>query len=125
MPLSHESIGTEVLYFFAYNFDMYNINSDNSSLYITPVFPIYKYGDGTWMYKNELLDKLAKVNGGKQFTLVGYFMSSESAEKQRNYFISDAKKYEIDSYNMNVFPQKKQAETSGNIDFWGNPIKKN
>lgn len=125
MPLSQESIGTEVLYFFAYYYDQSKIHLDYCPISVTPVFPVYKYGDGTWIYKNELIEKLALVNEGKKVSLVGYFLSAEKAETIRNYFSADAKKYEMDVYTLRVFTQTKPSDKSSQIDFWGNPIKKN
>lgn len=125
MPLSQESIGTEVLYFFAYYYDQSKIQLDYCPISVTPVFPIYKYGDGTWIYKNELIEKLALVNEGKTVSLVGYFLSAEKAATIRNYFSADAKKYEMDVYKLREFTQTKPSDKSSQIDFWGNTIKKN
>lgn len=123
LPLSSQNYGQDELYYFAYYFDANSIEKDNAQMYTTPVFQIHKYGDATWPYKNELLDKLAKVNNGKIFKIVGYFLDKKMAEDQRNNFIEDATKYKINNYSAQIFKMKESNTKSINIDFWGNPIK--
>jgi hypothetical protein len=69
LPLSSQNYGQDELYYFAYYFDTNSIEKDNAQMYTTPVFQIHKYGDATWPYKNELLEKLANVNNGKIFKI--------------------------------------------------------
>lgn len=123
LPLSSQNYGQDELYYFAYYFDSNTIENDNAQLYTTPVFQIHKYGDATWPYKNELLEKLANVNNGKQFKVVGYFLDKKMAEDQRSNFIEDASKYKIDNKTAQIFKMKESNNKSTGIDFWGNPIK--
>ena len=123
LPLSSQNYGQDELYYFAYNFDESKIDQDNASLYTTPVFQIYKYGDGTWPYKNEILEKLSNVNNGKKFKVVGYFIDKSMAEEQRKNFTADAEKFKVSNYQAQIFKMKESANKSTGIDFWGNPIK--
>jgi len=123
LPLSSQNYGQDELYYFAYNFDESKIEQDNASLYTTPVFQIHKYGDGTWPYKNEILDKLSNVNNGKIFKVVGFFLDKSMAEEQRKTFTEDAEKFKISNYQAQIFKMKENTNKSIGIDFWGNPIK--
>jgi len=123
LPLSSQNYGQDELYYFAYYFDTNSIEKDNAQMYTTPVFQIHKYGDATWPYKNELLEKLANVNNGKIFKIVGFFLDKKMAEDQRSNFIEDATKYKINNYSAQIFKMKESNTKSINIDFWGNPIK--
>lgn len=124
LPLSNQSFGTDDLYFFGYSFDRSQMESDNAIMNTTPVFKIHKYGDGSWPYKNELLEKLAKVNNNKTFNIVGYFIDKSMAEEQRKMFIADAEKYKIVNYEAQLFIIKENKfSSSEKLDYWGNPIK--
>ena len=123
LPLSSQNFGQEELYYFGYSFDESKIDQDNASLYTTPVFQIHKYGDGTWPYKNEILEKLSNVNGGKIFKVVGYFIDKSMAEEQRKNFTTDAEKFKISNYQAQIYKMKESTNKSTGIDFWGNPIK--
>ena len=124
LPLSSEKVIADDLYFFAYFFDKTKIQIDYVTLFTTPVFKIHRYGDGTWPYKNELTEKLSKVNDGKIFNVVGYFLSKDMAEEQRKLFTEDAAKYRINNTDAKLFEQKPVVQKSASMDFWGNPIKK-
>lgn len=123
LPLASQNYGQDELYYFAYYFDESTIEKDNASLYTTPVFQIHKYGDGTWPYKNEIIDKLSNVNNGKVFKVVGYFKDKSMAEEQRKNFTDDAEKFKISNTTAQIFKMKESTNKSSSIDFWGNPIK--
>jgi len=70
-----------------------------------------------------LLEKLSKINGGKDFILVGYYLDNNTAQESLEQFTNAAEKFGITNYSAALFKMNNATTNSSQIDYWGNPIK--
>ncbi|MFP9098573.1 hypothetical protein ACLI09_05910 [Flavobacterium sp. RHBU_24] len=118
-PLSAHKIETEEVYFFAYWFDNETINKTETGIYVSNVFAVAKYSDGTWMFKNALVNDIkTKTSKTSPITLMGYYTDKSTAERMRNSLISLAPKAQIKPYALD-YKLKAASQAKGTSgDFW-------
>jgi len=87
VPLSSQKVEVDELYYFCFSFDHAAIDSPNMTMYVSNVFPITRYSDGTWPFTTTLLDNIARANNGAKVELSGFYTSQENAEQKRQEFI--------------------------------------
>jgi hypothetical protein len=123
VPLSSTKTPSNELYFFSYIFDKTTIENGSPKILLSNVFPVGKYGDGTWPFKNALLNEINKVKQSGTTTLVGYYGTKEMAEGMHASFIRLASKSQMvtESFNYKGKPATSSSATSS--DYWGNPTK--
>lgn len=122
-PLSYEAKNSSEVYFFVYSYKESTLENDNPTIYISNVFALQKYADGTWPFKTSLMQKIAKENKDLEFILSGFYESKTEAVQQHQYFASGANSSAF-AINGISFEIKKTSETSDSqTDFWGNPNK--
>jgi hypothetical protein len=138
IPLSSSKMAEDELYYFAFSVDASTLSTNYPQLNLCGVFPVGKYGDGTWPYTSAIKSELSQANKGKPVTIVGYYTSRSEAESALSSFKKDI---EYHSFTATPFAYKgkpKSGKTSNDdgwgdtptktttedTDFWGNPIKK-
>ena len=121
VPMSSHRISTDDLYFFVYNFDDASIEDGRPKIAMSNVFPIAKYGDGTWPFKSVVVGEIQKIHKTGKTTLVGYYTTKEMADGMRASFIRMAVKSEmtIEDFVYKGRPRN-NSSTSSSVDFWGN-----
>mgnify|MGYP000877029629 CR=1 FL=1 len=124
IPMSSHRISTDELYFFVYNFDEASLRDGSPKIEISNVFPISKYGDGTWPFKSVILSKIQKSHNIGKTTLVGYYTTKEMADKMRASFIRMAAKsgMTIEDFIYKGSPRN-NSSTATSIDYWDNTEK--
>lgn len=93
IPLASTKVGTDRIYYFVYSIDRSTIDNRNTDVYVSNVFEIAQYSDGTWPYQiriNEELQPLIPYSP----TLAGYYTSREEADIMRNEFVVSFEKNE-------------------------------
>jgi hypothetical protein len=106
------------LYFFSYIFDKKNIEFSQSVIAVSNVFPIARYGDGTWPFKTNVVSELRKTGAAGTVTLVGYYASKEMADQMHTSFMSLAGKCSFTTKDIVYKGKKSSGKTGG--DFWSN-----
>lgn len=123
VPLSGHKVVTNELYFFSYVFDKTKIDAGPASVKVSNVFPIARYGDGTWPFKNNVVADVKKAAAGEgPVTLVGYYTTKEMADNMRTSFLNLASRCQITAKDIAYKGKKSSGGTA--TDFWGNAPKK-
>lgn len=122
-PLSSQTKGATEVYFFVYSYQASTIENNNPVIYISNVFSVAKYADGTWPFKASLMENIVKTNKGLNLTLSGFYLSKSVADQNQQYFVNQAKSYGFTINNINYAGKKSSAGTGANTDYWGNPTK--
>lgn len=118
-PLSKHNITESEVYCFAYYSNQSNIGADNPEIYITNVFPVTQYSDGTWPFKNALINEIKTKTKAPQITLMGYYTQKDLADKMRQSLINLSGKAEMKVIAMEYKGKavdKNSKSSSG--DFW-------
>ena len=116
-PTAKMPAGT--LYFFAYAYDPQQIGFKQTSLYISNVFPISKYSDGTWPFKNSILGELRPLTPYSEI-LHGYYGSEQQAEEMRQSMIKVFVQSGGSSKTFVYKGKKATVAAAGTQDFWEN-----
>jgi hypothetical protein len=118
LPLSSTKVDVSTLYYFVYAYDPAQLNADVPLLYVSNIFPIGKYGDGTWPFKSSITSELATLSPYDE-KLNGYYLSEEEARVMQQGLIDIFKKTN-GSVQMLTYKGKAASGSSGNSgDFWG------
>lgn len=119
-PASNSKIQANTLYFFAYSYDPALIGAKNAVLYVSNVFQVDKYSDGTWPFKNSIVGDISKLT---PFTEVihGYYFNANEAEQMRQAMMSIFKE-SYGGINLFTYRGKKSLSSSSSsaakLDFW-------
>jgi|GEM_PF-3426533 len=118
-PLSKHNITQPEVYCFAYYFNQNNIGADNPEIYITNVFPVAQYSDGTWPFKNSLVNEMKTKTKAPQITLMGYYTQKDLADKMRQSLINLSGKAEMKATALEYKGKaaNKNSKASSD-DFW-------
>lgn len=118
-PLSKHGIQTPEVYCFVYSFNTADKDETKPNIYISNVFPVAKYTDGTWPFKNTLVADIKKKTNRQDIVLMGYYTQKESAEQMRNSLISLSPKAQLNTIAMEYKGTSADAgKNSKNTDFW-------
>ena len=117
VPLSSQKVPVSILYYFTYIFDKSTMTNDSPEIFLSNIFTVAQYGDGTWPFKSGIISDIQglKING--TVTLVGYFTNRDLAEQMRNSFLDLARKSDFTVSNIS-YKSKSVVNTGGANDFW-------
>jgi hypothetical protein len=119
-PLSHQVKDANEVYYFTYSYSPATIETNSPIIHISNVFPLSKYGDGTWPFKASLMEKISKTNPGLELILSGYYLTKSEADRQQQLLFFGARDYGFVIKNI-AYEGKKSTQTSGSTsDYWGN-----
>jgi hypothetical protein len=124
MPLSSLSRKANEVYYFIYNCDEATLESESPIMYISNAFPVEKYADDTWPFKNKVMEEIAKTNKGLNFKLSGFYMTKSEADEQLQQLVNDAYKYYFTVKDVFYMSKKSTGKVNTNTDFWGNESNK-
>ena len=119
-PLSYQAKEATEVYFFTYSYQAATLEEDTPLIYISNVFSVSKYGDGSWPFKSNLIANIAKTNKGLDLILSGYYESREKAEEEQQLLISTANSYEFSVKSISYVGIKSDDKPKASADFWGN-----
>lgn len=117
VPLSSQKVNTNELYYFTYIFDKSAIEEYKPTIFLSNIFIIYQYSDGTWPFKSSIITDIKKLASSGTITLVGYFTTKELAEQMRNNFLEIAASSSFTISDIN-YKGKMTTSTATTIDFW-------
>ena len=123
-PLSYEVKGATEIFYFVYSYQASTIENVSPPIYISNVFSLAKYADGTWPLKASLIENITKTNKGHDLVLSGYYLNKNEAEQQQKFLINEANNFDFVVNNINYETKKYAQTTRGSLDYWGTPIKK-
>jgi hypothetical protein len=118
VPLSSHKVSVDELYFFSYIFDKTTLSAEQPVVAVSNVFPVARYGDGTWPFKTNVVAELRKSGAAGSVTLVGYYASKEVADQMRASFLRLSAKCTFSVKEIQYKGKKSSGKTGA--DFWGN-----
>jgi|GEM_PF-6867205 len=122
-PLSSQAKDASEVYYFVYRcVQAANPETNAAPLFVSNVFALSKYSDGTWPFKASLMQKISKANQGLEHILSGYYLTKNEAELKRQNFLDGAKGNAFSVSNI-TYENKSSAAATSSTDEWGNPIK--
>lgn len=86
IPLASSKVGTDRIYYFVYSFNRSTIDQRHTEIYVSNVFEIAQYNDGTWPYQSRINEEIQPLIPYSP-TLNGYYTSREEADMMRNEFV--------------------------------------
>ncbi len=122
-PLSSQNIQANEVYFFAYSADEGNLSAEKCRVHVTDMFPVGRYKDGTWIFKNTLAGDIRQKTQQQKITLIGYFTSKEELAEKRSEFLANAGK--LGFVVSDIKYAGKKTDQGGSQDFWGNKTNSN
>ena len=122
-PLSYQAKEATEVYYFAYSYEASALESNAPVIYISNVFSIAKYGDGTWPFKASLMEKISKTNKGLNLILSGYYLNQNEAEQQQEALMKGASNNGFMLKGISYVSKKSSQTTDSNTDYWGNTPK--
>ena len=122
-PLSYQEKEAKEVYFFTYSYQTTALEEAAPLIFISNVFTVVKYGDGTWPFKSNLINNIAKTNKGLDLILSDYYISKTIAEEQQQLFVRAANSYNFSVQPITYISKITTANSDSNTDFWGNPTK--
>lgn len=117
VPLSSHKVTVDELYFFSYVCDKDKVGADYAVIAVSNVFPIARYGDGTWPFKTSVVGDIKKTGATGTVTLVGYYADKNMADQMRTSFLNLAEKCKLGTKDI---AYKGKKSSGGGGDFWGN-----
>ena len=122
-PLSYQEKEAKEVYFFTYSYQTTALEEAAPLIFISNVFTVVKYGDGTWPFKSNLINNIAKTNKGLDLILSDYYISKTIAEEQQQLFVRAANSYNFSVQPITYISKITTGNSDSNTDFWGNPTK--
>lgn len=117
VPLSSQKVNTTELYYFTYIFDKSTIEEHKPTIFLSNIFIVSQYSDGTWPFKSSIITDIKKLASSGTITLVGYFTTKELAEQMRNNFLQIAASSSFTITDIS-YKGKMTTSTASNTDFW-------
>jgi hypothetical protein len=115
------TIASEVkqLYYFYSSYQPSSLDDSSFELYVSNIFVVKPYGDGTWPFTEQLLSDLAKINPGHTVALAGEFTTMENAEEKLA-----ALKQNAANNGMTIGETKFAGKNTGDgqTDYWGTAV---
>ena len=106
------------IYFFFSSYQEGTLDDRNFNLYVSNVFKVRPYGDGTWPFTDQLLSDLNKLNPGRTVVLAGAFTTSEAAQEKLAQLKSSSQ-----GKGINLLDIKYAGKNAGDgqANYWGAP----
>jgi hypothetical protein len=124
LPLSSTRVEAQTIYYFAYAYNPAQLGNKQATLFISNVFAIDRYSDGTWPFKNAIVNDLSKLTPYTEI-IHGYYVDRAEAESMRKGMMDIFVKT---GGNTTAFVYKGKTSSSsfkgGSTDFWENSSKK-
>ncbi|UCS92168.1 hypothetical protein KZP23_15820 [Echinicola marina] len=129
LPASATKVNSNMLFYFVYT-GAYDFSEESPYIYLSNVFAIGQYPDGTWPMKTTIQEEISKLSEYSEY-IHGYYTSEKEAQGALNNF-----RISMTSTGVRIkdisYPGKntkvQQQNTSGNkqqtLDYWGNPVKR-
>jgi hypothetical protein len=120
-PAESHKITQNEIFFFAYIIDKKSTNDQSPNIFISNVFSIKKYADGSWPLKSLLMKEISKLGAGSPI-LMGYYTNEKLAKDMQSTFSSLSGQSGMKVIKIeHKIPENKNSG-NGAVDFWGNPI---
>lgn len=116
IPLSSSPEKATKIYYFIYAYDSVSLVKENTVIYVSNVFEIGKYPDGTWPYRSTIHEEVKALSPYRE-VVHGYYYTADDAEKMRHSF------RELFSSNGGVVLKEihykgKPSQAGGVTNFW-------
>ncbi|MBA4745665.1 MAG: hypothetical protein H2058_10430 [Muricauda sp.] len=115
LPLSSSKLQTDRIYYFFYATDSSTMNKKNTTVYVSNVFEIAQYDNGTWPYQRRV-DKEIAALAPYTPTMQGYYLTLDDAKTMRNEFVNSFKSIEGVSIKEVEYKGKPKSGIKSNND---------
>ncbi len=78
LPLSSTKLASATIYYFVYAYDASQLSAKNPAMFVSNVFPVGRYSDGTWPFKTTIMNDITKLTPYAE-VLHGYYPSADEA----------------------------------------------
>lgn len=82
VPLSSDKVAAATLYYFVYASDPAQLGAKQPTLYLSNVFPVHRYSDGSWPFKTTITTGLSGLTPYAE-VMHGYYASAQEAEAMK------------------------------------------
>lgn len=127
IPTSISNIGTNKIFYFVYT-NIQDPREDVQNIYVSNVFALGQYPDGTWPLQKTLETEISKLTNNITPQFCGYFLDEKSAQNAFEKFKSEmnsafvsTQQFNYSGKNQNI-EQVSVNENKQKLDFWGNPL---
>jgi hypothetical protein len=117
LPLSSTKVQAQTIYYFAYAYNPAQLGNKQATLFISNVFAVDRYSDGTWPFKNTIVNDLSKLTPYTEI-IHGYYLDKAEAESMRQGMMDIFVKT---GGSTTAFAYKGKASSGskgGSTDFW-------
>jgi chemotaxis protein histidine kinase CheA len=126
LPLSSTKISANTVYFFVYAYNPAQIGIKECLLYVSNVFAVSRYSDGTWPFKTSFSGEIQNLTPFSE-VMHGYYTNEKEAQSMRNGMLeifqqSGGTVKEVAYKNKKVASSSASSNSSG--DFWETGTKK-
>ncbi|NDV17246.1 hypothetical protein GO009_14570 [Muricauda sp. TY007] len=119
LPLSSSNLQTNQIYYFFYATDSSTMDKKNTTVYVSNVFEIAQYNNGTWPYQRRV-DKEIAALAPHAPTMQGYYLTLDDAKTMRSEFVNSFKSIEGVSIKEVEYEGKPKSEIKSNNN--SNPL---
>ncbi len=118
LPLSSTRLEATTIYYFAYAYDPAQLGAKAPALFVSNVFPVSRYSDGTWPFKTSITNEIDKLTPYAEI-LHGYYKSEEEAAAMQRGLVDVFARSGGTITKITYKGKKTSATAAGaNTDFW-------
>ncbi len=111
IPLSSHKAANGVYYYFAYRIEPGMVESARPKIFVTNLFPVSRYSDGSWPFTHAVKKEILAAGGQGQVVLTGMYDSEELGRAWHEQFLGMAGASEVSVEQF--FYQGKQSPAGG------------
>ncbi len=111
IPLSSHKTGNNTYYYFAYRVVPGIVEAARPKIFVTNLFPVSKYSDGSWPFTNTVKKELLAAGGQGELVLTGMYDSEELGRAWHSQFLDLAKVSEVSVEQ--IFYQGRKSSVAG------------
>ncbi len=117
LPLSSANISENTIYYFAYAYDPAQLGLKNPTLFLSNVFAVNKYSDGTWPFKTSITTSIYKLTPYQE-VLHGFYKNKDEAMSMQKAMQDVFAKTGGLISPINYKSKSTVSSSSSNTDFW-------
>ena len=129
LPVMATKTSSNNLFYFSYAYNNSDLKTDYPVVYVSNVFAIGQYPDGTWPMTSKIKTEISKLTPYDEI-IYGSFNSETGASNALYDFVNSVsetgmKVQRVSYKGKNAHQVTVNNQNSATVDFWGNPVKKN
>lgn len=86
IPLSTTNVESDIIYYFIYAYEPTIFEKKNAKVYVSNVFAIARYNDGTWPYQSKIENEIKDLTPYAEL-MHGYYLDAATAKEMQKGFV--------------------------------------